>query len=126
MLPLARAPPIPLPSSAHWVNRLLNFRQVTRLRLRVVFFLPGANLIREENLDQDPAILRMAHFITELRRHMLVNGAALGGDFVHINRVSDGSLEYQQPRIVVECDDSWDADTGTHAHHTGGFQHDPP
>lgn len=56
---------------------------------------------------------------------MLVNGDALGGRWWRVQRDWDQE-RWLNPRIVVECDDSWDANTGTHAHHDEDFPYDPP
>lgn len=76
------------------------------------------------NLYQDPDVRRTATFITNLRRRMLINGNALGGRFWRVRGFRDGH-HWPQPRVVVECDDSWDEDTSTHLHHDEDTEYDP-
>ncbi|KAH8753509.1 hypothetical protein F5883DRAFT_719405 [Diaporthe sp. PMI_573] len=122
-----------IPSSRHWVLRLMRFRTrpLTRLRLRVVFYLPGIDTMSLRNLAQTPAAIRAAHFITSLRREMLVNGNALGDGLWKISRDNSNPRGVNgpifRPRIIVWCDDSWDEDTETHVQHKDGrFEYDPP
>lgn len=98
----------------------------------MVFYLRGATTILEDNLPQHPAITRTSCFIAGLRGSMLVNGMALDRNYVNVQRVytnpGNGYGPIFRPRIIVWCDDSWDAATETHVHHEEHeeSEYDPP
>ena len=62
-----------------------------------------------------------------LRSSMLVNGDALGvGNMrVWLNHREQVQWESRPTRIIVQCDNSWDEDTGKHIHHVGDDDFDP-
>lgn len=112
-------------SSDNWVRRLQNLRRLTRLRLRVVITQRNADTIL--NLSQDPVVLHTIRFLRMLRDSMLVNGASLGPRNMRV------WFDQREPfhgapfptRIIVQCDDSWDEDTGRHIHHVEDDKFDP-
>lgn len=119
-------PAFPRPqSSEHWVTRLQNVRGLTRLRLRVVF--APRNAVTILNLSRDPGVLRTTHFLSMLRSSMLVNGDALGIGNVRVwLNYNEHHPGYEvRTRVVVQCDDSWDEDTGQHGHHEEDDDYDP-
>ncbi|KAG6358324.1 hypothetical protein INS49_014208 [Diaporthe citri] len=123
-----------LRSSRPWVTRLQSIRGLRRLRLR--FIISPLSMQEPDSassfFDDDPSavnndfdVRRTVHFVSTMRGSMLVNGQALGDR--HIRRRATRRVEGETTEvIVVECDDSWDEETGEHIHHREHREGDDP
>lgn len=102
--------------SVHWITRMRRITGLTRLRLRVVCEPSDAVKANPWNLPTDAEMLRTRDWVSMMRASMLINGDALGDEHIrawtHYISIMGGP-----DLVIVQCDDSWNPDTGEHEHH---------
>ena len=103
-------------NSVHWITRMRRITGLTRLRLRVVSEPSDAVKANPWNLPTDAEMLRTRDWVSMMRASMLINGDELGDGHI---RFWESSIRGERGTqlVIVQCDDSWNPDTGEHEHH---------
>lgn len=78
---------------------------------------PSEDVKRDSwNLPTDPEMLRTRRWVSMMRASMLINGDALGEG--HIRAwVKYISVLGGPDLVIVQCNDSWNPETGEYEHH---------